>query len=57
MSKNIVKGAGGQNEWFETSGDVRVASDEVGRDHFITGTIGCAVLPRVLSHLFSCALL
>ena len=48
VSKNIARGAGGQNEWFVTSSVVRVASDEIGRDHPITGAIGCAVLPEVL---------
>ena len=49
--KKIVRGAGSRNRWFVTSGVVCDSSDKVGRDHFITGAVGCAVPPRVLSHL------
>ena len=37
-----MRNAGSRNELFVTSGVVKVASDEI---------VGCAALPRVLSHL------
>ena len=49
-SKN--RGAGSWNAWFVTLGALWVALDEIGQDHFITGIVGCAVLPRVLLYLF-----